>query len=248
MSYRRRSLVLALVAAIVLAAIYTAGRLIYASHGSPDLQWRERAQRELVLAERTYADWALLQRSFGAASQNSKDISFEEVLRHTPKDALVDMMTKAEELRAQFFNLWSVTRHCAFSDIPCDDLVARAREVLDRYRHYIGMTERLSPEQRMRAGLEEDVDLLASEYWYPALVMMQEIVSFHQFIGISGDYECRNIAPARRAELRRLMTQWVKDNEKRVVFDAAQQRFVQAGSHDSFDLPVPLDILAPQRN
>lgn len=209
-----------------------------------DNDWLLEAREHLMDLEENYRQWekARVMVEHSKLSDDQSDEVFltafgnadEEVM-----DSLKRSTVIAFDIQRSIFALWELTGHCAFADIPCRELVKKALVISNRYRKFIRRQSDLPYLQMLRQSLEDNVELVRTEYCWPAVFVIQRYVWFESPVIISGIPRCVKFTPQARNAAYQAMKGWLKENRRSLVWNPVLESFARYGILP-FSLPDPV--------
>jgi hypothetical protein len=135
------------------------------------------------------------------------------------------------------YDLWKMSGHCEFRDIPERDIVRRAPEVAARYRRLVARYEDVPVEKIQREGLQGNIEMLKTDYCCPALDAIQAQVKFSPTLKLSGVTRCIKIADRRKEMMYREMLAWLKQNSPALLWNTSCRHFTGRNSPEGFRFP-----------
>ena len=134
-------------------------------------------------------------------------------------------------------SLWELTGHCLYVDIPSEQLVTNIPTIINRYREFIEMNKHLSEEEVILEGLNKTFDAIDSEYFWPALYVLQGKIQFINSVSIilhSAGPDIYRVTPQIQRKTSYTMKKWLENNKKNFQWDPLKMEFRQGGGGGIF--------------
>ncbi len=128
----------------------------------------------------------------------------------------------SRSINRRVFELWERTGHCAFADIRSKDIPWRARDIAIRYQEYA--KENARDDLRLRREMVSNIELMTTEYWWPALAVIQRCVEIQNPIDVAGELRCVGLLSDGVAVTHRLR-QWWEEHDGSLRWDSDQRCF-----------------------
>jgi hypothetical protein len=151
--------------------------------------------------------------------------------------------TFAERMvRFHLWQLWRLTGHCAFANIPPRDLLQKTKVIMERYREFLKAKGEVRTPDILREEIAPNIDALAGDYWWYALDVLMDTIAFEgPFVlsihGISPEGH-PVMSEKDRQEIRRIMRDWYKSNKNRLVWNEQLKRFTDSRGYGGFPMPA----------
>jgi hypothetical protein len=203
---------------VIFLITLVAGCSIGSSQKSQDIVWVKKVHEKILLIEDNYLKWEE-SRKIGNIPSGNNYLG----------------------VRHRIWQLWILTGHCLFDDIPCDKLVHNAPIIAERYRKFVCRYGNVPIEEVLLKSMEANIELMTTEYCIPALSIMQQKINFENLVYFGSGYpECYPIPAEDRAKAHKAMLQWLEENKKRFVWYSKFGIFCRdsAAAYRSFTLPA----------
>ena len=175
------------------------------------------------------------------------DLQAEEIFEKLKKE---DLKTKDDywsifgsystlslEIRNNISDLWNITGHCLFDDIPCEEILNRTNIIIKRYENFLRKNKAKEKSMILLSGLKKNIELLKTNYCRLTIVRITYIVSFDYIIGEVYDNPCPDIQEESRVKIYEEMKKWFQENENNLIWNDDLQIFLDSRTGLSFRLP-----------
>lgn len=118
------------------------------------------------------------------------------------------------EISEAVFDLWSLTGHCLFSDIPRDQIIENTAIILKRYQQFrADHAKETFPELKLKS-IQACIETFKTDYCYEALFILQDQVQFsNTLMSCPSPFQNhRSILPERRMQAYAAMNDWWNRN------------------------------------
>ena len=176
----------------------------------PVPDWTRKARRLIEYVEERHAEWNRARGVGTAAATRNAEYAEEAVCWGL-------MM------------LHRTTGRCEFVDVAEEELVLRAPLLSERYRAFLATHGQQALEGRMREAVPENIALLRTELWWPALTVLDRYI---ETVGLTiqitdMDDRCRWLVDEKtNTHIHDAVAAWWAREHARVVWNPARERFV----------------------
>lgn len=227
-------------------AICLLGLGLYMFNYSAKRTWQSKIDSILPEARRHHLMW-----SQSNVDENQEDI-LSVVASHS-SDQLLEKVEAAHQTEVNIYRLWNITTHCLFQEVPPGLIVQDAETIFSRYDELRQKQGIKTDEKMALSGIEENIELLKTEYCWPALAVIQNHIWFETPISVAGELRQIDVDEMRRIELYNEMKTWFLNNKDNLYWDPALRKFTQMPRHrktSPFSHPIrwdPFATLLPQK-
>jgi hypothetical protein len=206
---------------LIVAVTLVAGCRSDIMRKSEDAAWVKKVEAKLSLMEENYLKWEASRRSERIPSSK-----YSWGVKHCIRD------------------LWILSGHCLFGDIPCDSVVYNAPKISKKYEKFIREYAKTPREEILLKSVEANIELIPTEYCVPALTIIQQRVSFENTIYLGAGYpQCIPIQSDKRAKAHKAMRQWFEGNKKRLVWNASFGEFCRDSAWSLMSFTLPAEVI-----
>jgi len=198
--------------------------------------WVSLVNSKLSAIDSRSSEWRKACVAIGVKDQLTEE-EIVSIVRNARTEALGKCWSLPYTIRDGLYELWDLTGHCEFADIPSDQLVRRAAEVTGRYRRLLKTFGDRPVTEVYLKGLDQTVELLQTDYCLPALNVIQEKIAFAARVG--HPRRSSRLPPPKpgREVIYREMKTWFAENRSSLVWDPSHQAFVRNRRPRMFVLP-----------
>ncbi|MBN1346575.1 MAG: hypothetical protein JXQ73_28050 [Phycisphaerae bacterium] len=128
-------------------------------------------------------------------------------------------------IRRDMFAVWELSGRCEFTEVPKVLLAKTGAGIVTRYREFLERNSTRPLKDVYREGIEQAIELTNTEYWEPALEVIQTWVLLEGSLVSSACFGCPFAPKAIRARMHSEMKAWWKDIAPRLVWEASLRKF-----------------------
>jgi hypothetical protein len=180
----------------ILAILSLSGCGVESKRGSYVAAWVKPVEQKLSLLEHHYREWQRSKRTEGIPSREHY-----------------------WGVKFRIWDLWILTGHCLFADIPCNELVENSPKISKRYRNFVGKHSKTPIQEILFKGLEANTEVIRTEYCLPALLMIQRRVDFENAVHVTDHEKCLEIPSGNCAKAYQAMREWFEENKNRLSWN-----------------------------
>lgn len=205
-------------------------------------------------ARASHSDWEVKARHLidQLQSAGSKLRSQENLLgnfHNMSEDQLVqkaletppELVHKLGELRYEFsktlLSLWILTGTCRFNDIASDDLAQEVDTIVRRYEEFVSENIDSDQVRLLHESIHDNCAAIDSEYCLFAISVLQEHISFENFVRIPADGLLTRIAQESRTRARDDLLAWYSKDFGCLKWDRTLERFTNGCGTGGLRLP-----------
>lgn len=206
---------------LIIVVTLVAGCHIDIMQQSEDAAWVKEVEAKLSLMEENYLKWEASRRSERIPSSK-----YYWGVKH------------------RIWDLWILSGHCLFGDIPCDSLVHNAPKISKKYQKFIREYAKTPRGEVLLESLEANIELIPTEYCVPTLTIIQQRVSFENPVYLGAGYpQCIPIHSDKRAKAHKAMRQWFEENKKRLVWNPSFGVFCRDSAWSLMSFTLPAEVI-----
>jgi len=157
-----------------------------------------------------------------------------------------DMSLVTMKIRLSLFDLWRITGHCLFADIPCEEVHCHISTVSARYHEFIRANVEKSTEMLLFEALEQNTNLIRTDYCEAAIMVLQDTVIFYDLAYPIAVLPCTRTTAEERDLAWAGMKRWLDANKPSLEWNAALRAFIDKEHRPNhFMLPqAVIDVFA----